>query len=157
MARGAPVISHMLFADDSYVYGKASSEEASKITQLLYSFERASGQKIILLKSTVFFSKNTSEEVRNQVCAELQIPEGGANSKYLGLPCTLGRNKSAILGYLKDKMSNRIRSWNNKLLSRGGKEVLLKTVVQSLPTYAMNVFLIPTGMCTELERMMARF
>lgn len=38
VARGAPVISHMLFADDSYVYGKSSLEEANKISQLLHSF-----------------------------------------------------------------------------------------------------------------------
>lgn len=30
-------------------------------------------------------------------------------------------------------------------------------MVQSLPTYAMSVFLLPVGMCNDLERMMTRF
>lgn len=42
-------------------------------------------------------------------------------------------------------MCKRIQSWENMILSRSGKEVLLKTVVQALPSYAMSVFLLPMG------------
>uniref|UniRef100_A0A803R596 Reverse transcriptase zinc-binding domain-containing protein n=1 Tax=Cannabis sativa TaxID=3483 RepID=A0A803R596_CANSA len=87
----------------------------------------------------------------------MQVQEAGADSMYLGLPSTVGRNKNAVLGFLKEKMKKRISSWEGKFLSRAGKEVLIKSVVQSLPSYAMNVFLFPIGTCNELERMMASF
>lgn len=44
-----------------------------------------------------------------------------------------------------------------KTLSKGGKEILLKTVAQSLPNYAMGVFLLPIDLCQHLERLMCRF
>ncbi|XP_060965629.1 uncharacterized mitochondrial protein AtMg00310-like [Cannabis sativa] len=54
-------------------------------------------------------------------------------------------------------MRKRINSLEGKFLSRAGKEVLIKSMLQSLPSYAMNVFLFPIGTCKELERLMASF
>lgn len=87
----------------------------------------------------------------------LGIQEAGDNSFYLGLPNVMGRNKSVVLGFLKEKMRSKIQSWEGQWLSRAGKELLLKTVIQALPSYAMNVFLLPQGMCKDLETMMCRF
>ena len=50
-----------------------------------------------------------------------------------------------------------MQGWRNKLLSRAGKEVLLKTVVQALPSYVMSVFFILSLLCAALERMMNSF
>ncbi|XP_060968579.1 uncharacterized protein LOC115710349 [Cannabis sativa] len=62
-----------------------------------------------------------------------------------------------LLRMLQNKVINRLNKWHDKYLSRAGKEILLKTVIQSLLTYAMSVFLIPTGTCDEIEKLMARF
>ncbi|XP_060959451.1 uncharacterized protein LOC133030657 [Cannabis sativa] len=157
VARSAPTISHLLFADDSYIYCQATDEEASRVLSLLRLFEDASGQKVNLHKSSAFFSSNTSSVTRSRICNSMRIQEAGVDSMYLGLPSIVGRNKNAVLGFLKEKMRKRINSWEGKFLSRAGKEILIKSVVQSLPSYAMNVFLLPVGTCKELEKMMASF
>ncbi|KAM6593181.1 hypothetical protein CsatA_000884 [Cannabis sativa] len=157
VCNGAPVISHMLFADDSYLYCKAIEKEALNVIRLLQLFEQASGQQVNLAKSTIFFSSNTTESVKARMCSLLGMIEAPPNSLYLGLPCTMGRNKNAILGFLKDKMEKRILSWEGRLLSKAGKEVLVKTVAQALPSYAMSVFLLPVDTCNKLEGMMAKF
>lgn len=54
--------------------------------------------------------------------------EANDQSLYLGLPNTIGRNKSSTFGFLKEKMQDRIQDWDKKMLSKGGKEILLKTV-----------------------------
>lgn len=41
-------------------------------------------------------------------------------------------------------------------MSGGEKEILLKTVAQSLPNYAMSIFLIPQQTCRELKGIMSR-
>ncbi|XP_024155811.1 uncharacterized mitochondrial protein AtMg00310-like [Rosa chinensis] len=38
-----------------------------------------------------------------------------------------------------------------------GKKVLVKAVLQAIPTYAMNVFKFPVGLCNELNSVVANF
>ncbi|KAH1129261.1 hypothetical protein J1N35_000639 [Gossypium stocksii] len=45
----------------------------------------------------------------------------------------------------------RVNSWSKRLLSYGGKEVLLKAIIQSIPTYTFSVFLAPKGIIEELH------
>lgn len=69
-------------------------------------------------------------------------------------PSMVGRNKTTIFAYVKDRIQSRLHSWNKKFLSRAGKEVLLKTVAQVIPIYVMSVFLLPKSMCLEIEKLM---
>lgn len=104
ICRKALSISHMFFMDDSYLDCSAKMSEARRIMELLMVYERASGQKVNIDKSLVFFSINVIQYNRELVCQELQMIEPDEKSKYLGLPNLLGRKKSVLLGYLKDKI-----------------------------------------------------
>lgn len=147
----------MFFADDSFIFCKASAQNASNVLEMLKMFERASGQQINVDKSSVIFSNNTHEEVRSSLKQQLKFSEAGDQSLYLGLPSIIHRKKSVVFGYLKNKLSEKIQSWDKRTLSKGGKKVLLKTVSQSLPNYAMSVFLLPVEVCQDLERIMCKY
>uniref|UniRef100_A0A803PRW0 Reverse transcriptase domain-containing protein n=1 Tax=Cannabis sativa TaxID=3483 RepID=A0A803PRW0_CANSA len=157
VANGAPRISHMLFADDSYLYCKATEDEASRIKEVLHKFENASGQQVNFTKSSIFFSANTEEGMKQRLCHSLSMNTAPEGSFYLGLPSSMGRNKNATLGYLKEKVRKRLQGWGTKFISRAGKEVLIKAVAQSLPSYAMNVFLIPLETTREMESLIAKY
>lgn len=157
IARNVPDISHMFFADDSFIFFKATSQSANNVLEMLKNFERASGQKINVDKSSIFFSRNTNEEVKSSLLQQLRFQEAGAQSLYLGLPCIMQRNKSAIFGYLKSKLQETIQEWDKRSLSKGGKEIILKIVAQSLPNYAMSIFLLPVEVCHDIERLMCRY
>lgn len=81
----------------------------------------------------------------------MQVDGVGNSSSYLGLPSLIGKNKKDILGFLKNRVLSKIRSWNHKLLSRAGKEVLIKSVIHALPTYAMSMFFIPKDNVRDIE------
>ena len=57
--------------------------------------------------------------------------------KYFGLPPVVGVDRSNCFQHLIDVVLSRIRGWKEKLLSIGGREVLLKVVIQAIPSYAM--------------------
>ena len=157
VCKRAPSITHMLFADDSYLYCKAEEEQVNSLIQLLQVFEGASGQKVNLEKSVVFFSSNTRVEKKVQLCELLDMEEASEDCTYLGLPNMMKRSKVATFGFLKDRVKKRAASWDGKWISQGGREVLVKSVLQSLPTYAMSVFLVPLEITRDIERIIARF
>ena len=77
--------------------------------------------------------------------------------KYLGLPMLVGRAKYHSFAYLKDRVWKKLQGWKGTMLSRGGKEVLIKAVAQSIPIYSMGVFQLPKKLCDELDAMCAKF
>lgn len=75
ICRNAPVVSHMLFADDSYVYCKADTMEATHLFSLLEQYENASGQKVNKEKSSIFYSANVIHYNRTEICQVLNMHE----------------------------------------------------------------------------------
>ena len=50
-----------------------------------------------------------------------------------------------------------MQGWKEKLLSLAGKEVIIKAVVQSIPTYLISVFKILVGLRKDIEAMIQKF
>lgn len=51
----------------------------------------------------------------------------------------------------------KLEGWKENLISKGGKEILLKIVVQAIPQYAMSIFRLPMSLCKSIEKKIARF
>ena len=58
---------------------------------------------------------------------------------------------------VKEKDGSKLAGWKGKLLSIRGKEILIKVVAQAVPSYTMSCFLIPKGLCKEIEGMIRKF
>ena len=157
VCREAPTITNLLFADDSLILMKANQQNAETLKSILDLYCAASGQMVSVEKSSIFFSPNTSGDIREQICSILNIMIEALNDKYLGLPAHVGLDKTDCFQYLIDRIVMRISGWKEKLLSTGGKEVLLKSVVQAIPTYAMSVFKIPKKNCKGITDEMSHF
>lgn len=147
----------MLFADDNYIFCRATTEEGQSLLDLLAKYKRASGQKINLNKSQIFFSKNVIQYNKSLIFQKLFLEEVDDISKYLGLPNILGTHTLSILDFVKNKINSRIQSWSSKKFSKPSKEVLIKIVQQALPTYAMSVFLLPMEITRDLDRSLSKF
>jgi len=79
------------------------------------------------------------------------------SERYLGLPVYMGRSRSKMFNYLKERVWKRIQGWQEKLLSRAGKETLIKAVAQAIPTFAMSCFDITKNLCDDISKMICRY
>lgn len=154
IATGAPVISHLLFADDCYLFFKANKVEANVMKRILDRYADISGQIINYNKSAITFSPNTRREDRTEVCLQLGVQEQDKPGKYLGMPMFIGRKKSSVFAFLVDRVESKLQTWNAQNISKAGKVTLLKTAAQSIPNFWMNLLLIPLDVCETIERKM---
>ncbi|KAL6198569.1 hypothetical protein ACLB2K_028358 [Fragaria x ananassa] len=157
MSPTAPVIHHLLFADDSFLFGQATLQECQAVKNILGIYARASGQMINLQKSSVVFSGNVSLQVQNRLASVQGVNCVNEHGLYLGLPIHVERNKTAIFTYLEERLTKKLISWRSKILSAGGKELLTKVVAQTLPNYVMNCYLIPKSVCDDLQQLCSQF
>jgi hypothetical protein len=68
-------------------------------------------------------------------------------ARYLGLPALIGRSKVSAFNDIKGRIWRRMNGWQEKFPSHAGKEILLKDVLQAIPTYIMSVFQLPKTLC----------
>ena len=73
MAPTAPEVNHLLFADDSLLFFSASTEGALEVKDVLLKYCNASGQRINVDKSSVFFSRGCPEGIKEGVKSELDV------------------------------------------------------------------------------------
>ncbi|XP_030931084.1 uncharacterized protein LOC115956968 [Quercus lobata] len=77
--------------------------------------------------------------------------------EYLGLPAMVGRNKRASFDDLKQRVWKKLQGWEGKLFSQAGREVLIKAVIQAIPTCIMSCFKLPTMLCHDIESLVHKF
>jgi hypothetical protein len=156
-SRRDPKLSHLFFAVDSLIFYKANQVEWRRIMRILGGYEAGSGQKINFQKTAVFFSRNTSPSRRQEILSLSGLSEATRYDSYLGLPTLIGKSRTQSFNNIKDRVWQRLNNWKVKFLSQVGKEILIKAVVQAIPTYSMSVFLLPMSLYKDLNRMKQKF
>jgi hypothetical protein len=119
------VMSHLLFADDTFIFCGANEEHICNLRCLFLCFESVSGLKINLYKL--------------EIIPIGEVDDIDSLASLFGcreyLPC-----KSTIIwnGIL-EKMERRLVGWKRLYLSKGGQLTLIKSTLSNLPTFLIIV------------------
>jgi len=119
---------------------------------ILSTYELAFGQAINLPKSEIYCSRNVPDDLKAHITDILGIQVVLGTGKYLGLPSMIGRDRKATFVYIKDPVWQKINSWSCKCLSKAGREVMIKSVLQEIPSYVMSIFQLPTTLLDSIEK-----
>ncbi|GJM87648.1 hypothetical protein PR202_ga03624 [Eleusine coracana subsp. coracana] len=95
--------------------------------------------------------------MKEEICETLNIMTEALNDTYLGLPAMVGAERSDCFKHLVDRVRTKTKGWKSKVLSMGGKEVLIKLIAEAMPVYAMMIFKIPKNICKGILDTIAQF
>nr|KYP39924.1 Putative ribonuclease H protein At1g65750 family [Cajanus cajan] len=139
LSHGGPPLSHLLFADDVLLFGKASIDQMHMIATILDAFCMELGLKINL---------------GSQPCTK-----GGSESelKYLlhQQPWLVPRVSitQTKFNHMVTQIQGWLAYWKGKLLNKVGHLSLAKSVLVAIPTYTMQLFWLPQNICNTIDRL----
>ncbi|KAK6136712.1 hypothetical protein DH2020_029540 [Rehmannia glutinosa] len=117
---------HLFFADDTLLFGHATTSEALHFRYAIRLYEKVSGQQINPKKSGIFFIPNTDLSTISAILSILGMPQVTGHGKYLGLPSIVGKSKKEVFACIKDKVWYKLQGWKERHLSQAGEETLIK-------------------------------
>lgn len=105
---------------------------------LLREYEKTPGQLVNRDKSAFYMHKKTSTDLRQVVAHITGFNNGAFPFKYLGCPIFYTKKKKMFYKALIKKIKDRLQHWKGKLLSFGGKTVLINNDLQSMSLYLLS-------------------
>ena len=140
--RGTPPQTHQQFVDYTMLMRPPSIQEAPSFKKNLYLFAQASGLAVNPNKSQVFFV-NTPPATQKNILRILGFSRGDFPSKYLGIPLGIGRPKTEEWQELLDRLKQRLSSWVLHTLNFPSRLILVKSILQAMPTYLFSILTTP--------------
>ncbi|XP_024626681.1 uncharacterized protein [Medicago truncatula] len=136
-------VSHLQFADDTLLIGVKSWANVRAMKAVLLLFEAVSGLKVNFHKS-MLFGVNVNDSWLHEAAVVMHCKHGRLPFLYLGLPIGGDPRKIQFWYPLVERIRSRLSGWKYKNLSLGGRLVLLKSVLSSIPVYYLSFFKAPS-------------
>jgi len=127
------------------------------IIRVLRRYENSSGQLINLEKSAFYVHEKVNPRLIGSIKRLTNIKHGAFPFTYLGCPIFYGRNKISHNDSVIKKVGKRIQGWQGKMLSFGGRVVLISHVLQSIPIHLLSDLSPPKGVIRQIHMMLIRF
>lgn len=153
----SPWINHLLFADDCLIFISAKGDSADRLNEILNIYATCSGQCVNKEKSEVYFTPNTPTERRQQLKQRLSIFVEAFSDRYLGLPTTVGKITSGTFEHICDQSRSKLLGYSERDLACASRVVLLKSVIQAIPTFSMTCFRLTKKVWKKIMSCMARY
>ncbi|XP_026377684.1 uncharacterized protein LOC113271978 [Papaver somniferum] len=154
-SNGTP-ITHLQFADHTIVFLDANPAQFTALKQILIELQQITGLNTNLEKSSVIGVGDAASNCDK--CARvLGCEVGSLPINYLGLPIGSSSRRISIWDPVIDRLKKRLASWKRQYLSKGGRLILLKSVLRSMPIYYLSLFAIPASIANTLEKIMRNF
>lgn len=144
------------YADDTVFVSSTDTTTLVSLKVILRLFTAVSGLSINYDKST-WIPINMCPTRIPIISAILGCSQSDFSLIYLGLPLTLTQPNKALFLPLIEKVEARLEGWKGRFISRGGRLLLMNSVLSSIPLYFMAAFLIPMWVINRLDKIRRKF
>jgi len=76
---------------------------------------------------------------------------------YLRFTMVGGKSKINTFKDLQERIIKRVMGWKEKFISKAGREILIKTIAQAIPTYSIGIFKISKALCDTINSTLAKY
>ncbi|KAJ9690971.1 hypothetical protein PVL29_013233 [Vitis rotundifolia] len=148
-------VSHLLFADDTFLLCEDDVEQLNIWKWIIMCFELVSGLKINLQKSEVIPMGETMGV--NRATSLFGCKVGKLPTSYLVLPLGAPNKYCGVWDSIEERFKKKLAVWKKHYLSKGGRLVFLKRTLSNLLIYFMPLFDIPRKVRIRLQRIQRDF
>jgi hypothetical protein len=145
-------VTHLLFVDDIFCNLFSSQRNLNSFKNILNLYCSATRMKVNMEKSCLIL--NHCAEAEESSFANIfpsQRKPLSKGLKYLGFNLKPDNYRKEDWSWLIRKVEARIAIWVNRLLSRGGRLVLIKAVLEGIPVYWNSIDAIPKGVLDKIH------
>jgi len=151
-------ITHLLFVDDVLIFCSGDRRDTRVLKEILNLFSKATGMDINVDKSSITTNHlRPEEELEILENFPFKISDLDSGLKYLGFSLKANLYLKKDWKWLVGKVEKRLQVWSHRWLSRAGRLVLVKAVLEAIPVYWMSLSWIPKGTLELIRRIFFRF
>ncbi|XP_060210305.1 uncharacterized protein LOC132637192 [Lycium barbarum] len=131
MNPNGPSINHLAYADDIVIFTGGNNRSIKLILKQIKRINRMRSATDFMNKDFLF--------------------------NYLGYPIYVGKKRNSYFDNMLAKIIKKLNGWQSKMLSFGGRIVLIKSALQVIPTYILSAIQPPKGIIKLMEKHFCNF
>jgi len=139
-------LTHLIFADDLILFGKAGVRTIHTMKEALSSFSHCAGLEANLQKSQLFL-RGCTPELHTHCLQAANFQEG---TLPMASPIMASRLTKLECSTLVEKITARIHIWATRSLSFAGRAMLINGVIFGMFNYRASIFLLPKSVLEKL-------
>lgn len=157
MTKWSEIINHLDYADDTISFASTDMFSLQMPKRIPKEYEIKSGELINKEKNFIFaYHKTTQFDIK--IVDEITgFSRGNFPLIHLGFPIGHAKKKKVHFSKLLKKVHNNLQAWKGKMLSFGGKAVLIMNVLSCIPIYLLFSITPPKCVLYDLYKLFTRF
>ncbi|CAH9148298.1 unnamed protein product [Cuscuta epithymum] len=144
-------ITHLAYADDLMLFSRGDKYSIEILVNTLKEFGDVSGLRVNHTKSNIFVGGVHGYDLQN-ILDLVDYSRGEFPVRYLGVPLAPLKVSVAQYSPLLETVCDFLKAWNTKTISYAGKIELIRSVIQGIQSFWLQVFPVPQ---TVLDRIVS--
>ncbi|XP_073359859.1 uncharacterized protein [Aegilops tauschii subsp. strangulata] len=123
-------------------------------------YEEASGQRVNLEKSAIFFGKGSEDGDKAVLKQAIGISSEALSERYLGLPTVVGKSKDGTFKYVKESAKGKVSGYLDFVLTSTSRELTIRALESEPHTFyhgaLLHRFCLCFGIVKDAKDMLSR-